>query len=97
MDPQFAEILKNTYTTVQFNHRLKVLKFFLTSKVFGGESAPDVPPEDLSWFNSLSKDFVSNFDADNFFLPGAFNQRFLQVRVKDAWKDSYNVESHDYS
>ena len=64
MDSQFAEILKNTYTTVQFNHRLKVLKFFLTAKVFGGKS-PDVPPEDLSWFNSLSKDFVSNFDADN--------------------------------
>ena len=65
MDFVFEQILKNTYTISQFNHRLRVLKIFLNDKLFDGSKPVELAIEDQNWLKSLPSEFFNQFNANN--------------------------------
>ena len=64
MDPIFETILKNTYTQSQFKHRLRILKSFVSQKLFGGQDS-QLNETDLAWIKTLPEAFFQNFTKDN--------------------------------
>lgn len=65
MDEIFNVILKNTYTTSQFKHRLRILRDFFNQKFFSGISQIELTEVDKKWLSSLPKDFFEKFTKDN--------------------------------
>lgn len=62
------QILSTTYTTHQLNKRLRLLKSFLSEKVFTNQESNKsfFDQADSKWLGSLSSDFFKNFTAANF-------------------------------
>ena len=59
-------ILKDTYSLNQLEHRLVVLKSFLLQKFFGLEKETNpLTEDDSSWLKSLPNDFLNSFNKDN--------------------------------
>lgn len=72
MDPTLAIILKDTYSTTQLKHRLRILKAELVSQFFGGGpedgynlDVSNLFPQDQNWLKSLPADFYKKFNKNN--------------------------------
>lgn len=69
MDNQILNvILKETYTTLQLKHRLRIFKDYLTSQLFVSPAPlpqKEIPPQDLAWLSSLGEGTYKQFNKDN--------------------------------
>lgn len=59
-------ILKDTYTLILLQHRLRILKSYLISQLFGANGQA-LPAEDLTWLKSLPPNFYQQFTKDNIY------------------------------
>lgn len=77
MDQILNTILKNTYSLTALKHRLRVLKSYLSSQFFQGESNEEFAASDSTWLSSLSPSFFQQFTKDN--ISEIFND--LESRI----------------
>jgi hypothetical protein len=60
----FDIVLSNVYTLRELKHKLRILKSYLESNVFGSK-VTDLPADDANWISSLPQDFLQKFTKDN--------------------------------
>lgn len=77
MDDILTTILKNTYSLTQLKHRLRVLKSYLSSRLFGRESKEEFATQDSTWLSSLPPGFLQQFNKDN--ISGIFNEMETKI------------------
>lgn len=66
-DDILPTILKNTFTILQLNRRIRILKIHLLKAIFGGSKEQVLTPSDLEWLGSLPQNFLKNFNKDNIY------------------------------
>lgn len=65
MENTLETILKDTYSLTSLKHRLRVLKSYLSSRIFQGESKEEFATSDSTWLSSLSPSFFQQFSKEN--------------------------------
>lgn len=64
MDNILETILKETYSLSLLKHRMRILKSYLTQKLFGSQKAV-FSQADLNWLNSKDQTFYQEFTREN--------------------------------
>lgn len=59
-------ILKDSFTLAQLKHRIRVLKVYLESALFGGQN-PKLITSDFSWLSALGQPLMTQFTKDNLY------------------------------
>lgn len=65
MNDVLNTILENTYSLTSLKHRLRVLKSYLSSQIFQGESKEEFAASDSTWLSSFSPSFFQQFSKEN--------------------------------
>lgn len=66
-NPVLQKILENSFTLSQCKHRVRILREYISYKLFSKEEeAAKQDPSDSEWLNSLGNSFFSQFNRSNF-------------------------------
>lgn len=80
MDQVWTVIISNTYTLHSLKNRLRVLKEYLSQKLFATQSVPNLTQEEAAWLNSLGESFTQSFNKDS--LSSIFSA--LETKLNQA-------------
>lgn len=72
MNEVLTTVLKDTYSLTFLKHRLRILKSYLSSKIFGGEAQDELSAQDSTWLSSLPRPLFEQFNKNNF--SGIFSE-----------------------
>lgn len=66
MNEVLTTILKDTYSLTSLKHRLRILKSYLSFKIFGGEAQDELSAQDYTWLSALPHSLFEQFNKNNF-------------------------------